>query len=136
METGIEEGERTAERDLGKIENEVEHLVKELEQHATTIHGLEGDRDWIRERVEALTRDLEAIPKLPEETLATMRESLAHLAERIETLEREVMEPEEEEETKPPEPHHEEENRDDREARDRDERHKRRENQSILDRLF
>jgi DNA repair exonuclease SbcCD ATPase subunit len=124
-EHGIEEGERRAERDLGAIANEVEHLAAQLVDHTTTIQGLREDREWITRRFEAIERDLEAIPKVPEELASTVSESLAHLTNRVERLETPI----EEERTRAP---HREESAD--ESRESERRHDA--SPSILDHLF
>jgi chromosome segregation ATPase len=122
-EHGLEEGERRAERDLGAIANEVEHLAAQLVDHTTTIDGIKEDKAWILQRFEAIERDLAAIPKLPEELTATFSESLANLTSRIERLEATATEPE----TRAP-------SRSDRTSDEEDRREEKRPN--ILDRLF
>jgi uncharacterized coiled-coil protein SlyX len=125
--SGLEEGERRAERDLGAIVNEIEHLTAQLAEHTTTIQGLREDKEWITRRFEAIERDLQAIPRVPEELATTVSDSLTHLTQRIERLETPI----EEERTRPP--HREREENEDR-NRESDER--RSENRSTLDRLF
>jgi uncharacterized coiled-coil protein SlyX len=125
-EQGLEEGERRTERDLGAIVNEVEHLAAQLVEHTTTIQGLREDREWITRRFEAIERDLQATPRVPEELASTVSESLAHLTNRIERLETPI----EEERTRAP--RHREENED--RSRESDERKD--ESPSILDHLW
>jgi DNA repair exonuclease SbcCD ATPase subunit len=126
-EHGIEEGERRAERDLGAIANEVEHLAASLAEHTTTIQGLREDREWITRRFEQIERDLIAIPRVPEELASTVSESLAHLTNRVERLET----PLEEERTRAPQ--RERESDEDR-SRESDERKEK--SRSTLDHLF
>ena len=95
---GIEEGERRAERDLGAIANEVEHLAAQLVDHATTLDGIKDDKTWILQRFEAIERDLAAIPNVPGELTTTLSESIANLTTRVERMEATALEPE----TKPP----------------------------------
>jgi uncharacterized coiled-coil protein SlyX len=95
---GIEEGERRAERDLGAIVNEVEHLAAQLVDHTTTLDGMKDDKTWILQRLEAIERDLAASTNVPGELTATLSESIANLTNRIERLESTALEPE----TKPP----------------------------------
>lgn len=94
-----EEGVREAERDLGAVINEVEHLADDIAKHTTTIDGLKEDRTWITQRFEAIERDLVAIPRLPEELTSTLNESIANLTSRIDALEAGAHH---EPETKPP----------------------------------
>jgi chromosome segregation ATPase len=124
---GLEDGERRAERDLGAIANEVEHLAASITEHATTIEGLREDRAWITSRFEAIERDLQALPKVPDELASTVSESLANLANRIERLETPIQE----ERTRAP--HRERESDEDR-SLESDERKEK--NRSTLDRLF
>jgi chromosome segregation ATPase len=125
--TDLESGERQAERDLGAIVNEVEHLTAQLAEHTTTIEGFREDRSWINSRLEALERDLAALPKVPNE-LAT---SLLELTSRIERLESSSI-PESEEHTEAPER---EEHRESAEE-PRAENGERKKSRSLLDGLF
>ena len=127
----ISEGERRAERDLGTITNELEHLATDVAEHATTIEGFREDRRWMTERLEALQRDLEAIPKLPEELTRTFSEAISDLTGRIERLESSSSH--EERTTKPPERHEESEESDDEDGHREEEKRK---DRSLLDRLF
>lgn len=122
---GIEEGERRAERDLGAIANEVEHLAAQLVDHTTTIDGIKEDKVWMLQRFEAIERDLAAIPNVPNELATTFSESLAHLTQRIEALEATAID--DEPETKAPK-------RDEQRSDEDDRRQEKRPN--ILDRLF
>jgi uncharacterized coiled-coil protein SlyX len=117
----LEEGERRAERDLGAIANEVEHLAAQLVEHTTTLEGFKEDKTWIVQRLEALERDLAAAPNVPAELTATFSESIANLTQRLERLETS----EDDDHTEPP-------------ARRRSDEEERREEKrpSILDRLF
>jgi uncharacterized protein YhaN len=123
-EHGIEEGERRAERDLGAIANEVEHLAAQLVDHTTTLDGIKEDKAWILQRFEAIERDLAAIPNVPAELTATFSESLANLTNRIERLEATATEPE----TKPPSRRS--------ESTSDEEEHREEKRPNILDRLF
>jgi uncharacterized coiled-coil protein SlyX len=121
---GLEEGERRAERDLGAIANEVEHLAAQLVDHTTTIDGIKEDKTWILQRFEAIERDLAAIPNVPNELMTTFSESLANLTTRLERLEATALD---EPETKPPKRDERRSDEDDRPAEKRP---------NILDRLF
>jgi uncharacterized coiled-coil protein SlyX len=121
---GIEDGERRAERDLGAIANEVEHLAAQLVEHTTTLEGFKEDKAWITQRFEAIERDLIAIPNVPAELTSTITQSLANLTSRLEHLESTALEPE----TKAPA------RRD--ESRSDEEEHREEKRPSILDRLF
>jgi|SRR5215472_9845441 len=127
-EHGIEEGERAAERDLGAIENEVKHLAESIAEHATTIDGLREDRNWITTRFEALERDLAALPRVPEELTTELRETIAHLAERMERLESATID---EEGTNPPRRGH-----DDSTERENENGERKHERRNLLDHLF
>lgn len=127
-EHAIDEGERRAERDLGAIINEVEHLTAQLAEHTTTIEGLRSDKEWMIQRFEAIERDLLAIPKVPEELTRSVSDSIAQLSTRLERVEATTSH---EEETLPP-PRRESRNEGEDDHRD-DERHERR---SLLDHLF
>jgi uncharacterized coiled-coil protein SlyX len=94
--TGLEQGERQAERDLGAIVNEVEHLTAQLAEHTTSYEGLREDQTWIKQRLEALERDLAEIPRVPSELATTVTQSLSELTNRIERLESSATEDEEE----------------------------------------
>jgi chromosome segregation ATPase len=128
ISTGLESGERQAERDLGAIVNEVEHLTAQLAEHTTTLDGLKEDRQWISSRIEALERDLTDIPRVPNELATTVMTSLSELTNRLERLESSSAEPEPEH-TRAPERHSDE--SEDHESEKRDESRP-----SILDRLF
>jgi uncharacterized coiled-coil protein SlyX len=121
---GLEEGERRAERDLGAIANEVEHLAAQLVDHTTTIDGIKEDKTWMIQRFEAIERDLAAIPNVPNELMTTFSESLANLTTRLERLEATALD---EPETKPPKRDERRSDEDDRPAEKRP---------NILDRLF
>jgi uncharacterized coiled-coil protein SlyX len=121
---GLEEGERRAERDLGAIANEVEHLAAQLVDHTTTIDGIKEDKTWILQRFEAIERDLAAIPNVPNELMTTFSESLANLTTRLERLEATALD---EPETKAPKRDERRSDEDDRPAEKRP---------NILDRLF
>lgn len=130
-EQQLTEGERQAERDLGTITNELEHLASDVAEHTTTIEGLRGDRQWITQRLEALERDLVAIPKVPEELAESLRTAIADLSTRLDRLEATTHS---EEHTEPP--HHrerDEERESDEEGRRDDETHK---GHNLLDRVF
>lgn len=101
---GTEGGEleHSAERDLGRIENELAHLVESVEEHTETLKGYGEDRRWMTERLEALERDLAAIPRVPAEITNEFASTIASLQNRIAALERE---PESESETKAPPKH-------------------------------
>ena len=126
--TGVGDAERQAERDLGAVVNEVEHLSERLLEHTTTLDGLKQDKEWIAARIEALERDLEAIPKVPGELETTVMQSLSELTTRLERLENSLTEPDEH--TEPPQRHRSE----DESAEDRRERSEK--GRSLLDRLF
>lgn len=138
---GIGEGERRTERDLGTILNELEHLAADVAEHTTTLEGFKEDRRWMTERLEALRRDLEALPRVPEELTRTFSEAIAELTTRIERLE--TSSSHEERTTKPPEHHHDESEdgtseREDHSEESREDRrdHESRKGRSLLDRLF
>lgn len=105
-EHAVGEGERKTERDLGAIINEVEHLAEIVAEHTVTINGVKEDLTWTREHLEALKRDAEALPAIPN----TLAEAIADLSTRQDRLE--ARHPHEEE-TKAPER---DESRDDRES--------------------
>jgi DNA repair exonuclease SbcCD ATPase subunit len=125
-EEGLTEGERRAERDLGTLTNEIEHIASDVINHTTSIEGLQADRKWIAERIEAIARDLEALPKVPEELARTFSEAISDLTTRVERLEESATH--EEPMTEPP-------RRREREE-ENDERREEKQDQSLLDRLF
>lgn len=130
---GISEGERRAERDLGTITNELEHLAADVAEHATTIEGFRDDKRWMTERLEALQRDFEALPRVPEELTRTFSEAIAELTTRIERLE--TSSSHDERTTKAPEHRHDEEEEEERSEADHSD-HERKQGRSLLDRLF
>lgn len=127
-EGGLEEGERRAERDLGAVIERVDQLIKDVADHATTIEGIKGDRQWITERLEAIERDLAAIPKIPEDLTSTLSSSIANLTERLERLEAATID-DEDEHTRPP-------HRDEHRDGDEDGRRREEKRPTLLDRLF
>lgn len=131
---GISEGERRAERDLGSITNELEHLAEDVAKHSTTIEGFREDKQWITERLEALQRDLEALPRVPEELTRTFSEAIADLTTRIERLENSSSH--DERTTKGPEHHHDQEEEEERSEDAPSDHAESKKGQSLLDRLF
>jgi chromosome segregation ATPase len=129
--TDLESGERQAERDLGAILNEVAHLTERLTEHATSIEGLKEAKTWIVSHLEALERDLAALPREPGELATTISQSLSELTSRIERLESSSI-PESEEHTEAPER---EEHRESAEE-PRAENGERKKSRSLLDGLF
>lgn len=127
-EGGLEEGERRAERDLGAVIAQVEHLVKTIEEHTTTIEGLREDRNWITHRFEAIERTIAELPTTIPDELRTQLNAIAELTSRIEHLEAATTH---EEETKPP---HRDENHRSEEGESHEHRHH--ERRSLLDHLF
>ena len=83
----VDDATRRAERDLGSVITEVEHLTEQLADHTTTLDGLKEDKTWIVQRFEAIERDLIAIPRVPEDLATTFSETAANLASRLERLE-------------------------------------------------
>lgn len=125
---GLEEGERRAERDLGGVIERVEQLIKDVAEHTTTIEGMRENREWISQRLEAIERDLAAIPRVPEDIASTTSSAIANLGERLEQIEAALVD-DDEEETRPP--------RHERETQhDDDERHSSDKRPTLLDRLF
>ena len=118
----VSTAERAAERDLGAVINEVEHLTAQLAEHTTTIEGLREDRQWITQRFEAMQRDLEAIPRVPGE----LTEAIANLVARIERIETSATH---EEETHPPERH-------ESQSEEEDDHQGEPERRNFLDKLF
>ena len=130
-EGGLEEGERRAERDLGAVIQRVEQLVADVAEHTTTIEGMRENREWISQRLEAIERDLAAIPRVPEDLATSTSSSIANLTERLERIEG-AMTDEDEDETKPP--HHE--HRRDEAGDEREHENGNGKRPSLLDRLF
>jgi flagellar biosynthesis/type III secretory pathway chaperone len=128
--TDLESGERQAERDLGAILNEVAHLTERLTEHATSIEGLKEAKTWIVSHLEALERDLAALPREPGELAATLTQSLSELTSRIERLESSSTESEEH--TEAPE----REERESDEGRSPESGERKEKSRSLLDNLF
>ena len=99
-ERSLEERERPAERALGAIANEVKHLAAQVAEYAATIRELKDERRSIKQKFEAIERDLLA-RKVPKEVLSNFSSSIATLTQRLERLEATAID---KEETKPPKP--------------------------------
>jgi uncharacterized coiled-coil protein SlyX len=121
----VGDAERKAERDLGAIINEVDHLGERVVEHTTTLDGLKENWRWITEKIEQVERDAAAIPQVPGELIQSFSETVANLTTRLERLETGSAE---HQETKPPERRSDgEENREEKPAE---------KDRSILDHLF
>lgn len=103
-EHGLEAGERETERDLGYALAQIENLISSVADHATTLDGLKGDKEWTTQRLEAIERDIATIPRVPEELASTTASSIADLTHRLERLEGSTTD-DNDDETLPPQKH-------------------------------
>lgn len=70
----------STERDLGKVENEVEHHTEAIEEQADTIESLKNDKEWLQSEISRLEQMITAAPE-------AMRGELQSTIERLEKLE-------------------------------------------------